>query len=70
MDKSLSMSEVMLGELLLEHARLTSPERLMVMTSTNNDLADEKVAEALAKQSALSKESTRDYRSGKGNGGN
>ena len=65
MDKSLSMSEVMLGELLLEHAGLTSTERLMVMTSTNNDLD----FEALVKQHALSKESTRDYHSGKGKGG-
>ena len=69
MDKSLSMSEVMLGELLLEHAGLTSTERLMVMTSTNNDLDFGKVAEALVKQHALSKGSTRDYRSGKGKGG-
>ena len=69
MDKSLSMSEVMLGELLLEHAGLTSTERLMVMTSTNNDLDFNKVAEALVKQHALSKESTRDYHSGKGKGG-
>ena len=38
MDKTLAMSDVMLGELLLEHAGLTSTERLMVMTSTNNDL--------------------------------
>ena len=34
MDQSLSMSDVMLGELLLEHAGLTSTERLSVMTST------------------------------------
>ena len=69
MDKSLSMSEVMLGELLLEHAGLTSTERLLVMTSTNNDLSIDKVADALVKQNALSKESSRDYHSGKGKGG-
>ncbi len=69
MDKSLSMSDVMLGELLLEHAGLTSTERLLVMTSTNNDLSIDKVAEALVKQNALSKESSRDYHSGKGKGG-
>ena len=67
MDKSLNMSERMLGELLLEHAGLTSTERLMVMTSTNNDLSFDKVAEAMVKQNALTKESTRDYHSGKGN---
>ena len=44
MDKSVSMPEVMLGELLLEHAGLTSTERWMVMTSTNNDLDFDKVA--------------------------
>ena len=69
MDKTLAMSDVMLGELLLEHAGLTSTERLMVMTSTNNDLSFDKVAEAMVKQDALTKESTRDYRSGKGKGG-
>ena len=69
MDKSLSMSDVMLGELLLEHAGLTSTERLLVMTSTNNDLSIDKVADALVKQNALSKESSRDYHSGKGKGG-
>ena len=63
------MSEVMLGELLLEHAGLTSTERLVVMTSTSNDLDFDKVAEALVKQHALSKESSRDYHSGKGKGG-
>ena len=68
MDKTLAMSDVMLGELLLEHAGLTSTERL-VMTSTNNDLSFDKVAEAMVKQDALTKESTRDYRSGKGKGG-
>ena len=67
MDKSLNMSERMLGELLLEHAGLTSTERLMVMTSTNNDLSFDKVAEAMVKQNALTKESTRDYHAGKGN---
>ena len=69
MDKPLSMSDVMLGELLLEHAGLTSTERLLVMTSTNNDLSIDKVADALVKQNALSKESSRDYHSGKGKGG-
>ena len=65
-DKCLSMSDVMLlGELLLEHAGLTSTERLVVMTS----IAFDKVAEALLKQSALSKESKRDHHSGKGKGG-
>ena len=69
MDKPLSMSDVMLGELLLEHAGLTSTERLLVMTSTNNDLSIDKVADALVKQNALSKESSRDYHSGQGKGG-
>lgn len=69
MDKTLAMSDVMLGEPLLEHAGLTSTERLMVMTSTSNDLAFDKVAEALVKQNALTKESTRNQHSGKGKGG-
>ena len=68
-NKSLSMSEVMLGELLLEHAGLTSTERLMVMTSANNYLAFDKVAEVLVKEDALSRGSSRDYRTGKGKGG-
>ena len=38
------------GELLLDHANLTQSEKLMILTSTFNDLEFDTVAEALVKQ--------------------
>ena len=53
LDKNVELSEQMRGELLLDHSGLSQPERLMVMTSTFNNLEFDRVAEALVKQHAL-----------------
>ena len=67
LDPKIDLSDTLLGELLLEHSGLSHNERMMVMTSTFNDLDFDKVAEALIKQHAL-RESIHGSQKGKGKG--
>ena len=53
LDPKIGLSETLLGELLLDHSGLSSTERLMIVTSTFNNLDFDIVAEALIKQHAL-----------------
>ena len=72
LDPKLSMSNTMLGEMLLDHSGLSHNERLMIMTSTFNNLEFDNVAEALIKQHALNNvakdEGSSGQRKGKGKG--
>ena len=49
-DPKLEIPNTLRGELLLDHANLTQSEKLMILTSTFNDLEFDTVAEALVKQ--------------------
>ena len=53
LDPKLEIPNTPRGELLLDHANLTKSEKLMIMTSTFNNLEFDTVAEALVKQHAL-----------------
>ena len=53
LDPKIDLSDTLLGELLLDHSGLSHTGRMMVMTSTSNNLEFERVAEALIKQHAL-----------------
>ena len=72
LDPKLSMSKTLPAEMLLEHSGLSHNERLMIMTSTFNNLEFENVAEALIKQHALNNVAKDDgsagQRKGKGKG--
>lgn len=72
LDPKLSMSNTMLGEMLLDHSGLSHNERLMIMTSTFNNLEFDNVAEALIKQHAMTNvakdDSSSGQRKGKGKG--
>ena len=50
MDSSIQLSEEIRGDLLLESSNLSKTEKLMIMTSTNNDCSFEKIAAALMEQ--------------------
>ena len=52
-DPKLEVPNILRGDLLLDHANLTQSEKLMIMTSTFNNLECDTVAEALVKQHAL-----------------
>lgn len=52
LDPKIGLSETLLGELRLEQSGLSHTERMMVMTSTNNDLDFDTIATALVKQHA------------------
>ena len=69
LDPKIELSDTLLGELLLEHSGLSHNERMMVMTSTFNNLEFDRVAEALIKQHAL-RESIHGNVKGKGKNSN
>lgn len=52
MDKGVSLSEEIRGDLLLDNADLSKIEKLLILTSTNNETMFDAVAEALIKQHA------------------
>ena len=53
LDPKLEIPTTLRGDLLLDHANLTQSEKLMIMTSTRNNLEFDTVAEALVRQHAL-----------------
>ena len=55
LDHKLEIPSTLRGELLLDHANLSQAEKLMVMTSTFNNLEFDTVAEALVKQHAIAR---------------
>ena len=71
LDHKLEIPSTLRGELLLDHANLSQAEKLMVMTSTFNNLEFDVVAEALVKQHAIAhslKSPDTQHRKGKGKG--
>ena len=50
MDGSYTLSDTMLGELMLDAAKLTKMEKLLVMTSTQNSMDVELIVKALHEQ--------------------
>ena len=67
LDPKIDLSHTLLGELLLDHSGLSHTERMMVMTSTFNNLEFGRVAAALMKQHAF-RESLHGNSRGKGKG--
>ena len=72
LDPKLEILNTLRGELLLDHANLTQSEKLMIMTSTFNNLEFDTIAEALVKQHALAhslKSPDTQHKKGKGGKG-
>ena len=53
LDPSISLSDKLLGQMLLDHATLSNTEKLLVLTSTNNRPGFDGVAAALERQHPL-----------------
>ena len=72
LDPKLEIPNTFRGELLLDLANLTQSEKLMIMTSTFNNLEFDTIAEALVKQHALAhslKSPDTQHKKGKGGKG-
>ena len=70
LDPKPEIQNTLRGELLLDHAKLTQSEKLMIMASTFNNLEFDTVAEALVKRHALASLKSPDtqHKKGKGKG--